>query len=62
MTEDEYIDVMSGLSFVELYELIHSLEYTFNVKANEKHIILKDEKKKDWYRKFEKTKKSTRIK
>lgn len=62
MTPDEYIDVMGGLSVLELSELVREIEEKFNIQANPKLIMLKDEKEKDWYRKFEKKKKSTRIK
>lgn len=62
MRADEYIDVMGGLSVLELSELVREIEEKFNIQANPKLITLKDEKEKDWYRKFEKKKKSTRIK
>lgn len=62
MRADEYIDVMGGLSVLELSELVREIEEKFNIQANPKLIMLKDEKEKDWYRKFEKKKKSTRIK
>lgn len=62
MRADEYIDVMGGLSVLELSELVMAIEEKFNIQANPKLIMLKDEKEKDWYRKFEKKKKSTRIK
>ena len=62
MRADEYIDVMGGLSVLELSELVKQFEDKFNIQANPKLIMLKDEKEKDWYRKFEKKKKSTRIK
>lgn len=62
MRADEYIDVMGGLSVLELSELVMAIEEKFNIQANPKLIMLKDDKEKDWYRKFEKKKKSTRIK
>lgn len=62
MRADEYIDVMGGLSVLKLSELVMAIEEKFNIQANPKLIMLKDEKEKDWYRKFEKKKKSTRIK
>lgn len=63
MTPDEYIDVMGGLSVLELSELVKQFEDKFNIEASDTHtIILKDKKDTEWYRKFEKKKKSTRIK
>lgn len=62
MRADEYIDVMGGLSVLELSELVVAIEEKYNIRANPKLIMVKDEKEKDWYRKFEKKKKSTRIK
>ena len=64
MTPDEYIDVMGGLSVLELSELVKQFEDKFNVKASNSDdlIILQDKKDTEWYRKFEKKKKSTRIK
>lgn len=64
MNKDCVIDIFGGLSVLELSELVSELEGKFNVKASNSDdlIILQDKKDTEWYRKFEKKKKSTRIK